>query len=642
MLRVKKLILKDFGPYKDTQEIDFPTDDGVIVFFGENGRGKTSLLNAIRFAFYDRILGRGSRKIEYEKILNLEAKQEGRTEFSVVLHFDFANKPYELTRVCEIKNGSAKTETYLIVDGAHQNPEATKKILNKIMPEQVSRFFLFDGELLQEYEDLLNESSQSLGIKEAIEKILGVPILKNAITHIDDRLKEAKKQEAKSLQNIQQHNHLGQALKAHQDEEASLEVELRSSERDLANLKNDRMECESLMRQNEKAEKLLVRKQGLQSEIKDLKTEISNFQDNLNQQSPHLWLLPLESLLTDKERTLANDSENALDRFGNAFVINLKKNLLNTSTCPICETNIDSGKKSIIAKSIDGHDVDGTVLLNDVQRLNSRANTLKGIMRNCNSDLIKHLSNQIKNKRIKLKEKEIELKDIDQEIFGVDEKELLGAKNKLEKVNKEISKIENQIENINSQLGVKRQQMSELQRNSAKLGAAGAAKETYRREIYEQLNNIFTKALDQYRDRLKHDVEKAASSLFKSFSSDKDYDRLRINSNYGLTIVHKDGEEIPVRSAGFEHIVALSLMGSLQKNAPLRGPIFMDSPMGRLDKSHKTNLTKGLPTMSGQVALLVYEDEISQDEVTSILGAKLLKKFSLTRISSRHTIIEEK
>ena len=46
------------------------------------------------------------------------------------------------------------------------------------MPEQISRFFLFDGELLQEYEDLLrDESAMGRQISDAIERILGLPVL---------------------------------------------------------------------------------------------------------------------------------------------------------------------------------------------------------------------------------------------------------------------------------------------------------------------------------------------------------------------------------------------------------------------------------------------------------------------------------
>ena len=39
---------------------------------------------------------------------------------------------------------------------------------------------------------------------------------------------------------------------------------------------------------------------------------------------------------------------------------------------------------------------------------------------------------------------------------------------------------------------------------------------------------------------------------------------------------HKDASREPRRSAGYEHIVALSLVAALQRCAPSKGPIFMD------------------------------------------------------------------
>lgn len=95
------------------------------------------------------------------------------------------------------------------------------------------------------------------------------------------------------------------------------------------------------------------------------------------------------------------------------------------------------------------------------------------------------------------------------------------------------------------------------------------------------------KGIEAYRDKLKSDVERDATELFLEISNDPDYVKLEINENYGLSMIHQTGEKPPFRSAGFEHIVALSLIGALHKNAPLRGPIIMDSPFGRLDPIHR-------------------------------------------------------
>ena len=57
MLRLKSLHLKNFGAFKGEQSFSLPDAEGVAVFYGENMRGKTTLLNAFRFALFGKILG---------------------------------------------------------------------------------------------------------------------------------------------------------------------------------------------------------------------------------------------------------------------------------------------------------------------------------------------------------------------------------------------------------------------------------------------------------------------------------------------------------------------------------------------------------------------------------------------------------
>lgn len=159
-------------------------------------------------------------------------------------------------------------------------------------------------------------------------------------------------------------------------------------------------------------------------------------------------------------------------------------------------------------------------------------------------------------------------------------------------------------------------------------------------ELCEQICGIFEKGIDAYRGKLKTDVERDATSLFLQISNDPDYTKLEINGNYGLSMVHVSGEKVPYRSAGFEHIVALALISALHRNAPLRGPVIMDSPFGRLDPIHKDKITKALPSISEQIILLAYTHEIDEQTARSTLGSALKKEYRLTRQSSFYTRIE--
>ena len=104
------------------------------------------------------------------------------------------------------------------------------------MPSEVSRFFLFDGELLQEYENLLIEKSeQGKKIKESIESILGVPALVHARDELQVLLKDARAVQRKDAQKNEELRKFAQDQQNH-------EIELEMIENDLKELTSQKEE----------------------------------------------------------------------------------------------------------------------------------------------------------------------------------------------------------------------------------------------------------------------------------------------------------------------------------------------------------------------------------------------------------------
>lgn len=209
MLHFRKMTLQDFGPYKGVQVIDFTNNPGVTIFWGNNGRGKTTLLNAFRFGLFGVIQRRNGVLKNLSEMGNTEAVAEGRYGFSVILDMTNDGDTYRLTRQLALRPGvkiPSGEEDYektlsLNKNGSILSPEDREHELNLIMPEKVARFFLFDAELLQEYEELL-ELNTSAGdqIKNSIEKILGVPVLQNGVVDIEECLANYERQKSRAAQ----------------------------------------------------------------------------------------------------------------------------------------------------------------------------------------------------------------------------------------------------------------------------------------------------------------------------------------------------------------------------------------------------------------------------------------------------------
>jgi DNA sulfur modification protein DndD len=128
--------------------IEFPADGfrNVMLVFGDNMRGKTSLLNAIRWGFYGRAVGRHSQTIGPQEIINKEAALEADWTFEVRIKFEANDHSYDLRRRAEkraIVSVPQRPEDYQIQvhlseDGIPVQGDMIDAKINNIAPEQVS------------------------------------------------------------------------------------------------------------------------------------------------------------------------------------------------------------------------------------------------------------------------------------------------------------------------------------------------------------------------------------------------------------------------------------------------------------------------------------------------------------------------
>lgn len=102
-MKLHSLTAHNFMPYKGKIELTFPQDEqrNVMIVFGDNMRGKTSLLNAIRWAFYGEAVGRHSHPIPLQEIVNKDAALVDDWRVEVHIKFDANGHAYDLRRVAE-------------------------------------------------------------------------------------------------------------------------------------------------------------------------------------------------------------------------------------------------------------------------------------------------------------------------------------------------------------------------------------------------------------------------------------------------------------------------------------------------------------------------------------------------------------
>ncbi len=654
MLRIKRLEIHNFGPFKGKQTIHFPDVDAVTIVYGENMRGKTILLNAIRYALFGKVLGRGAKEISLHVLSNWESYEEGDYGFKIILELSANGTEYELTRQFAPKASTKKPkkdrdyteEIILRRDGNVLSTDDRDQELSRILPEQISRFFLFDGELLQEYEELVrHESEMGEKIKQSIEQILGVPIITNARADIRSQVNEASKKLSVAAQKDKETREIGNHISDLINRREFHEKEFERIQEELSEHKDQKNILQETLKRNERIRYLLSQKDEAEHRETGIDQEFDEKSEQIRKLINDSWMGLLQKKLVKKrleyqdERDLLTnkliESRSSIER------VKALKKALKGKKCPLCSVDLDVHSLEHIQEEmgkISGDMIEG-VDEERLKELSVRVANIQNFERQDPIDVLATLLDRVDELIVEKTSIHETIHGIDEQTSNFDQSEVRQIMSEFESINKVIALDEQALAEQKEKLGEINASLQKLEDRLKKIGGASLEGIQFRAKVSDDLLNLFGETVKAYRERLRKHIEADASKLFAQLTTEPDYSGLIINDNYGLTIIHKDKKEIPVRSAGAEHVVALSLMGALQRNAPIRGPIFMDSPFGRLDEMHTTKVIEALPMMANQVVLLAYESELDPQLAREHLLGKLKAEYKLERVSARHTEI---
>lgn len=647
-MRLQRIEMTDFGPYYGTQTVDFEGARPITVIHGDNMRGKTSLFNALRWVLYGRAYDRFKRLMARVKLINLDAAAAGRWITAVTLAFDVDGTPYEVRRQVQPRKGVIAPRVdgdfdeiaHLSKNGVWHSADQLTTEINRILPEPVSRFFLFDGELLGEYETLLADvDHQAATIKDAIDRILGVPAIEHALTDIRVNHKDA----SRRLQDL-----------AKQDSKASLlanmltqkQSEIEQAERDLAELNEELAKFEERQRtlQEQVQETAGIQKdfetlQSLDKKIGDLNLQKSQLWNDRQSKLANAWRDLLQPMIERRRSELEEERDRAIAQVERIAESRARRALLETfrrsGVCPVCgRTAPPDGIHSDEALVDQGDGATDADLLNrlgsSIQRLSEirptgAAVAIAGIEAQLDRLLVELASTDQERDRVASRLKEHDARTVTRvfNVFRQVTEDIGNLREKIDDKKAEISRLEGEASRARAQMQTR----------------PGTALDALNREVeaYDQLIDLLHAAIAELRDELRRAVEHDASAIFKQITTDKSYRGLRINEHYGLTIVDEHGMDVVVRSSGAEQVVALSLIGALNRNAVRTGPVIMDTPFGRLDPQHRENILRFLPEMAEQEVILVHGGEVDPNRDLDAIRDQVNREYVIEYVSSRQS-----
>jgi len=187
---IERLVVENWRGFKGTQKINFSTDTkkNINLIIAENGTGKSNLMEAIHWCLYGDMPAGASQP---EKKINSDAlkeKKHCRVELIVKMEVEkegvSKDEIFQLSRIIFSNNEESKVTAFQLLKGDKSSPKPVSNfplLVAKLMPKELSSFFLFSGEGVSKFFETNNE----VFLETAIENVQGITYAKLALDDLD-------------------------------------------------------------------------------------------------------------------------------------------------------------------------------------------------------------------------------------------------------------------------------------------------------------------------------------------------------------------------------------------------------------------------------------------------------------------------
>lgn len=619
-MQFKSIKLHNFGRFTDTAEIMTAVSDdrNIILIKADNDRGKTTLFQAIKFVLYGD--DGFERKLSASDWVNMHKASEGNGEMYVEIKFTHKVDEYRLKRSVKFEQtakGKDITTRDSVVDiFENDKPFMTtddehnkKDWIDTILPKDASQFFFFDGEEIQRY------IQEERHLQKSIEKVLGIQELRNAEEDLkgvfqifqEDYYKNLRKQ-TKDEKTRKQLDDLQSNISKVKDSITATEVSLNG-----AQLRRNELVVD--LKKHKTIKEIVGKRDDIELDLVRHKKSIKEDEKTLMENRGNLSLILLSPLLTIIYET--EDDPPSLDRWLSdtiKFII-----AKNHDTC-ICDRPIDEQIRKVFNSKI----IDITI-----SKVSILKKFVNNILVNHNPDTkLDQLERALES--IALSKQEIDklqgtIEQLTQQIneHGA-ETTIVDLDHKYTEVLKDIGKYEQDLSDFKMQKSKLEKEKSNLEdkiQSSIVDEQLNSAQK--RKDVCETIIKCIVESKDQFYKTRKPALEEHISKVFSNLTNNPDlYRSLKIDNEFNMKVIKNDDTEHSTHkyspSAGASQIIAISMIGGLNKFATKDAPIVIDTPTSRLDQIHRQNIIEYYSKMGKQIIILYQPSEFNDEAIQNI------------------------
>ncbi|MDX2303729.1 MAG: DNA sulfur modification protein DndD [Microscillaceae bacterium] len=678
-MKISEINLNNFRIYKNINSvlIDITEDKNITIVSGKNGFGKTTFLMSLVWCLY----GKNTNEVDdfykqeineqggYAKYiansLNRLAKIEGNTKFFVSITFADVNiSTIPCTTIKIIRSfdtNAVQSENIDILLYGDSEVEQYNQLVQEygfdlfirdyLIPLESAKFFFFDAEKIVSLAES-NTIAQSRDLSKAYAEVLGIKKyedLKENLEKVrhDYASQSAKPEQKRKFNELQtREENIGSEILEHKRTISELTEKLADYRSQSQELQNELIKAGQKITEDEK--------NRLQNDEIELRTK----QDNIKKQLDELYdVIPLAisgNLLyqikkqveeENQYRNLKFDIENIEDKTEKILnELDVKKRNVQF---PI-EVKVQEFYNNQIRELIRKHffDIPEEATQKEIKELHFftegefiKLNELITRLKNDFKSYFRTLAKEYQeNKRnldmIRRKLNEAESKAEDPIISGFREKKIL--------IDEEILKIEEETALRNQEIGKlegeKNQvakQISEL-RKLIELSDLFKDKDELARDLISELKDFISKFKKEKMKSLENRILMGLRMLMHKDNFVQRVDITMPDENIIINLINDRGEIIPKESLskGEKQLYAMALLKSLVEESGINFPIFIDSPLQKLDKTHSKNVIRYFyPQVSEQVVILpTLGKELTREEY-EILKPNIAQNYLIHNIS---------
>lgn len=674
-MKISKIVLDNFRQYYGNISVDLETDGNknIVIVGGKNGYGKTNFLLSIVWCFYgERIMqidDTFKREIQkdsnYQKFLKQSLNWDSQNEDNDIFSVEVYIKDVDLPENMKATNSSLYIRREYNIEKMEENlyirdfsgndllidfEEKINFVNDFLIPLEAAKFVFFDAEKIASWAELSTKDEGNV-LNDALGKLLGLDVYENLKEDLQIFSNNLKK-EGSSANIKEQIINTEKAIELNKDKIDEIDLKSAHNESEIKSNKDKIKEYQQFLNQNSKKETTTINREDIYNDISSLKERKEDTEILFNELSE---LVPLAMLGGKIEEVIEqlNHQENIISENETNVDLNLKKEkfiekLFNHPPDPL---DGSMSFKNKIFYSEKAHELFNELFEITTQKkelayeldMNNADKELiyktSEILRQQSKELFESAVSNFNSIQLQIIEKEKQLKIIDSDLQDETVLEMITKKDDaerlLEKLIGENGALENQKNKLfkdnirlNQQYNILLQKSSGNQHIKNKIAATKRYIDSLQVFIDNQKKNKKDSLATNLLLELKKLMHKLQTENTK-FIEDTKIDILPDGKGLKVSILDSDGKEVPKDSfsTGEKQIYISCLIKAILKESIQNFPIFIDTPLGRLDHEHIENILKEYyPELSSQVILLATNNEITPKRYNSIIS-KVAKSY---------------